>query len=211
MLRLASTAIVIVLSACRPAPPVTTTPSADVIDTFRVALADPAKHRLREGLKLDEDALRAALDSFRAEHHELLEQRFLASVAALPRSEAPASPAFGLVVELPGGELDGFAEATRLNWQLDPDATKLALTNIGMTLPILMSHHLGMTTADIGRWMTFLRAAKPAIGVCKRSDTEVTVCVSYGGLDVFLVSLQAGGGAWGLSALSWQQRGRVAR
>jgi hypothetical protein len=77
-----------------------------------------------------------------------------------------------------------------------------------MALPTQMARMLGATVSTIAGWMEFLRVAKPVASVCGRDDEHATVCLDYGSLDVFVVTLGTRGPTWVPQSITWLQRGR---
>lgn len=191
--------LAVLASACaRTAPPAAA--ELPEIAAFRAALADPARHPLRQGLALDQGQLRGAVAAFRDGHRELLGRAFRASLDALPAGALPGD-GYRVVAETKPEDAAAIADGTGFLYTLHPDATQLARTAISMFAPVLASE-AGMSVADIGSWLGFFAAAAPELRRCDRT----VVCVDYGGLDVFVVTLVEQGSGWGASSVAWRQR-----
>lgn len=184
-------------------------PELPEIAAFRAALADPAQHPLRKGLELDEARLKESVARFRDEHRELLARTFADSLAALPAGSVPAD-GYGVVAETAAETAAGLAESTGFVYALNPDATHLSRMAISMFAPVL-AREADMSLASIGSWLGFFASAAPAVRRCEAAADRAVVCVDYGGLDVFVVSLASQGSAWAVRSVSWRQRGRVSR
>src|SRR3982074_783909 len=100
------------------------------VDAFRAELADPARYPLRTGLKVDDERLKSAVQSFARMNRDLLDRHFRATFADLPNGELPAAPAYGLVAEIPRDSVRELADATLFIYVLDPAAPRMARTAI---------------------------------------------------------------------------------
>jgi hypothetical protein len=87
--------------------------------------------------------------------------------------------------------------------------SRLARTAMSMFLPV-MAQRAGLPISKIGGWMGFLAAAEPAVRRCERGPERATLCVDYGGLDVFVVAMVKQGGDWAVKGVAWRQKGRAA-
>lgn len=185
---------VALLSACTPAG------AEDPVLAWRRRLADPAAFSVREGMQIRDDALRAAILQGRAEHGELLARRWDAELRALGELPAPTEPEYRTVATIRApGEAREVEPALQLADRGLPGTLRRSLS---MVLPLTMTQELGMTPADVGRWLGFLSLAEPALGRCG----EAAVCMSYGGLDVFVFSLTGHDGATVVESIRWAQR-----
>src|SRR5262249_38811325 len=92
---------------------------------------------------------------------------------------------------------------------LDPSPEHLAMRSLFMLLPATSARALGLTVSTVASWMGFLRIAKPSASACLREPARAAICIDYGGLDVFVVTLVAKGGRWVPEAIAWRQLGRV--
>jgi hypothetical protein len=152
--------------------------------------------------------VKKSIDDFAATHHKLLEDQFEASLDALPDQAPPAAPEYGMVTELAGADFEGFADVLRYEYVLDPNAERLALRTMSMTIPITATRSLGLNMSTTGTWLSLLHSAKPSALLCGRERTKVTVCLDYGGLDVFIVRFAPHGSSWAPEGIAWQQRGQ---
>jgi hypothetical protein len=176
-----------------------------MLDEARRELADPERSPVRSGMAIDEEALRQALLRLRAEHGTQLAVAYEASIAALPEGQLPAPERFTEVAtfEVPSDPAARDAEA--LNWVLDQDVRATAQRVFGTYLTLMMHHHLGMATPQIGVWMAFLHAAKPQIERCGgAASSSFMLCVDYG-VDVFVLEMARHEPAWVPTRLRWMQ------
>jgi len=176
-----------------------------LLDEARRGLADPERAPLRQGMRIDQEALRQALLRLREQHGAQVAGAYEASIEALPQGELPAATRFEQVAafELPSEPAARDVEA--INWLFDADVRATAQRSLGMYVTMMMHRDLGMTTADIGVWMAFLHAAKPELRRCGGTASEgLVLCLDYGD-DVFVLDVQRQAPAWVVTRLRWMQ------
>ncbi|MEZ4449056.1 MAG: hypothetical protein R3B09_06190 [Nannocystaceae bacterium] len=173
----------------------------DPLLAWRRRLADPAAYAIRDGLRIRDDALMAAIAEAREEHRDRLAQRWDADLRGLPTATAPAEPEYRLVATLQG--LPGIHEAEAASQLADRGLRGTLRRSLAMVLPITMSTELGMPTADVGRWLAFFSLAEPEYTRCGGDDS---LCVSYGGLDVFVFTMTRFDGVTVVQSIQWMQR-----
>ena len=66
-----------------------------------------------------------------------------------------------------------------------------------------LSRDLGFNMTQVGAWIAFLGMAEPEWYSCGTDVPYATVCLSYGGLDIFRVVLKVENGAADLQQVSW--------
>lgn len=176
-----------------------------MLDEARRGLADPERSPLRNGMELDQDALRQALLRLRSEHGAQLAVAYEASIGALPEDEPPAPERFTEVAAFEIPTEPAAREAEALNWVLDEDVRMTVQRVLATYLTLMMHHDVGMTNVQLGMWMAFLRAAKPEIERCGGTgSTSFAVCVDYG-VDVFVIDMTRHEPAWIPTRLRWMQ------
>lgn len=176
-----------------------------MLDEARRDLANPERSPLRDGMEIDEEALRQALLRLRAEHGAQLATAYEASIAALPEDEPPAPGRFTEVAAFLVPNEPAARDAEALSWVLDEDVHATVQRVLGTYLTLMMHRDVGMTTTQLGVWMAFLRAAKPELERCGgTASTRVAVCVDYG-VDVFVIDLERYEPAWVATRLRWMQ------
>lgn len=178
----------------------------DEIDAFRTALADPHQFPVRQGMKLEVDSLKSAMDQFTATHAKPLRERFESGVAKLKDASTPAAPEFRQVLAMEDQMVAVAASSARFAYLFHPDLEVICRMALSSSLPVAMSRVLGMATSDIGSWLGFLSAAKPVLHGCGKAGQDLTVCVDYGGVDIFVLRFSDDGTMWAPSAITWWQR-----
>jgi len=178
------------------------------VEQFRADLASPARFPIRHGLAIDVAAIQRALDHVAGAARAGLAARFADELRALPKRPSPAAPEFGPVVNLWAKDLAPISETMANEYVLDPNPERLALRSVLMVLPTQIAPSLGLADGRAAAWQGFLRMARPVACDCGHDDTEATICLDYGGLDVFVVTLATRGATWVPRAISWQERGR---
>ncbi len=107
------------------------------------------------------------------------------------------------------------SSTTRTYVRRQPESTVLYGV-VGYHLPALLDlasdrseHPLRLPALRRARIrLGFLYYAKPAMSLCARDDARATLCIDYGGLDIFTVELASAPPVWTVSAITWHQRGR---
>ena len=185
-------------AACTPADPF----AEDPVLAWRRRLADPAAFAIRTGMKLDEATFRSAALQARDEFGERLTKRWETEVRALPEMRPPTAPEYRSVLEVKIPD-EPLARSSELVMQLGDRGLQGTLRrSLSMYLPIAMTRDLGMSTAEMGRWLAFLGLAEPA---SMRCGTDA-LCMSYGGLDVFVFSTGRHDGSPLVERVQWWQR-----
>lgn len=207
MIRLpwALVAALALLPGCRKAepPPVEAEPFVE----FRRELADPDRHPIRKGRHIDLEGLRAPLTRYMDEHAADVDRAIRESARALGRSPVPKEPSYVRACGAAEEVLEGFAEVARGFILRRPDAGVLARGLLGASLPLCMTQDLGMTSGDVGAWMTFFSLAEPDVRLCEDVNDVIGVCLWYGEPDVLVARLMHGtDGAWTPIALEWWQQ-----
>jgi hypothetical protein len=187
-----------------PSPP----PTAEV-EQLRAELAQPARFPVRNGLAIDLAPIQRAVGKLTVVDRAELATRFAADLRELPRTSPPAAPEYGPVADLRAVDLESIGETMAQEYLLDPNPERLALRGVFMVLPLQMARSLGLPTRTVAAWLGFLRMARPLASHCGHDGTQVAICLDYGGLDVFVVTLAARGATWVPQEISWQQRGRA--
>jgi hypothetical protein len=175
------------------------------LDEARRELADPERMPLRRGMQIDHEGLRQALLRLRSQHGAQVAVAYEAEIEALPAGEPPAAERFVevAVFVLPAEPAARDVEA--INWLLDEDVRATVQRELGTYLTLMMHHDVGMTTADIGVWMAFLRAAKPELRRCGGAGGKgLVLCLDYGD-DVFVLDVERYEPAWVVTRLQWMQ------
>jgi hypothetical protein len=176
------------------------------VEAFRQELADPARYTVRRGRSLSTGPLKQALDRFAVGHQRLLADHFTASFAALPPG-TPPSAGYTDFVDVRARDQPELAEVARYQYTIDPVPGHLALRTMAVVLPVTMARTLRLSSAEVSEWISFLFMAKPDIRACGAGPTMRTVCVDYGGLDVFIVTFVPRDPVWVLDRLIWRHRG----
>jgi hypothetical protein len=92
-----------------------------------------------------------------------------------------------------------------INWLFDADVRATVQRVLGTYLTLMMHRDVGMTTADIGIWMAFLRAAEPDLRRCGgTASAGLVLCLGYGS-DVFVLDVARQEPAWVVTRLRWMQ------
>jgi hypothetical protein len=192
--------VLAVVFACTPAGSGGEVAEEDPVVAWRRTLADPAAFAIRDGMKVDEGALMAAMSRGRAAHRERLARRWEAELRALGEVAAPREPEYRTVMTIRVAEL-GTRETEGMTQLADSGLRATLGRTLGMYLPISMMQELGMTTADVGGWMAFFAMAEPEVARCGDA-----LCMSYGGLDVLVCSLGQHDGTAVVETIRWMQR-----
>ncbi|MCA9656005.1 MAG: hypothetical protein H6712_02010 [Myxococcales bacterium] len=199
-----------VLLACgggEPAPAAAGPDPRAALDRERRALTDPEVYPLRDGLEIDEEALRQTVLRLRTEHGPQVAVAYAASIDALPTRERPRT-GFRLIADQPLPDEPAMREAEAINWLFDADVHQTAMRALMTHLTIVMHQRLGLTPAKIGVWMAFLRAAEPTLTRCGEGpEGGVSLCVDYGA-DVFELDLRPRDPGWIVQRLRWWQKPR---
>jgi hypothetical protein len=186
-------------AACAPAGAPPPAADDDPILAFRRRLADPAAHRLRDGMKIDEPGMLAALKAARAEHGDRITRRWDADLRALGESTAPSEPAYRTVLTIHNPT--GAREAEVIHQLTDRSVHDTLRRYLGMYLAMTMSRDLGMPIAEAGRWLAYLAIAEPTISRCGPD-----LCMAYGDPDIFVFTLGTHDGAPLVDSVRWYQR-----
>lgn len=176
-----------------------------LLDEARRELADPVRTPLRQGMQIDQEALRQALVRLRSQHGPQVAAAYGAGIEALPQGEPPAAGRFVEVAsfELPNEPASRDVEA--VSWLFDADVDMTVRRVLATYLTLMMHHDVGMTTAEIGVWMAFLRAAEPELRRCGGGEgTGLVLCLDYG-VDVFVLDMERHEPAWVVTRLRWMQ------
>ena len=198
--------------ACKRAAPDAAVTEASSMEQFRRELADPRLHPVRKGKTIDDGALRATMREAVAAHRDELARLTADSIAALPTGKIPGNGThdvrltFDIAASF--GDLDDpiVRESGEAMWALDEGNVEITARRfMSQSLPIALQHD-GSPTNDIGLWLGFLHAARPVIAHCGRNNEAVTICVDYGGRDVFVVELAQRDGALVGRKLDWLQQ-----
>jgi hypothetical protein len=176
------------------------------VEVFRQELADPTRYAVRSGHTASTTPLKAALARFAAEHQQLLADHFAASYAALPQG-APPGAGYTDVVDVRTRDQPEIADVAGYQYTVDPVPGHLAQRMMAVALPLSMARTLGLSAAEASDWMSFLFMAKPEIRACGAGPATRTVCVDYGGLDVFVVTFVPRDPVWVLDEIVWRRRG----
>jgi hypothetical protein len=188
------------------APPAWPKSVQEEIDAFRSSLADPARFPLRHGLQLDIDALRQAIDRFALAHADALDAVFQKALADLPVRQPPTAPAYTERATASPELVATAAAVGHFAYTFRPEPESVTKSSVGTVLPVLMSTSLGMPTSEISGWIGFFQAAKPSLGLCGRTEQRVSLCMDYGGQDVFVLDLERDQGVWAPAGLAWWQK-----
>lgn len=172
-------------------------------DEARRELADPERTPLREGMRIDQEALRQALLRLRSQHGAQLAVTYAAGIEALREGERPVAERFEEVAAFVLPAEPAARDVEAINWLFDADVRATAQRVLSTYLTLMMVHDVGMTTADIGVWMAFLRAAEPELYRCG-GDAELVLCLDYGD-DVFVLDVERQEPAWVVTRLQWMQ------
>lgn len=176
------------------------------IASFRTALTDPETYPVRDGLALDFDALQEHVRRFGEAHGELVRARLAASVAALRPGEPPGGPWYADVVRVDPALLAEAGRVVTLVEVVEPDVRAAVRRTLGLTLPPALAADPDAPPGAALRWQAFLAAAEPTWRNCGSDPRHLTVCVDYGGLDIFVVELLRAGDLWSPVAVTWWQR-----
>ncbi|MEX1367544.1 MAG: hypothetical protein AB1Z98_30730 [Nannocystaceae bacterium] len=175
------------------------------LDEQRRALVDSQQYPLRQGMTIDEEALRQTLLRMRAEHGPLVAVAYRASIDALPVGQPPGPPEFHEVAAFELPDEPAMREAEALNWLFDADVEQTARRLLSTYLTLVMHQQLELSPKDIGVWMAYLRAAEPTLRRCDETPERVTLCVDYGD-DVFVLELSSRKPGWIARRFRWLQR-----
>lgn len=176
-----------------------------LLDEARRELADPERAPLRQGMRIDAEALRRAMVRLRSQHGAQVAEAYEAELAALPTGEPPAAGRFEEVAHFALPEDPAVRDVEAINWLFDADVRATVQRVLGTYLTLMMHRDVGMTTADIGIWMAFLRAAEPELRRCSEAvGTAVTLCLDYGA-DVFVLDVERRAPARVVTRLRWMQ------
>lgn len=188
----------VVLATCSPSGAA----EDDPVLAWRRRLADPAAFPVRAGMKIEEAALLGAALQARAEHGERLARRWDAELRGLGESRAPAAPDYRTVLEVQV-PTEPLARSAELVMQLaDRGLVGTLRRTLSMHLPLAMSRETGAAPADMGKWLGFLSLAEPEVLRCGAE----ALCMSYGGLDVFVFTLGLHEGSAVVEGFRWLQR-----
>jgi hypothetical protein len=176
-----------------------------MLDEARRELADPDRMPLRQGMQIDQEGLRQALIRLRSQHGAQVAVAYQAEIDALPAGDPPAAERFVEVAAFVLPEEPAARDVEAINWLLDEDVRATTQRVLGTYVTLLMHRDVGMTTADIGIWMAFLRAAKPELRRCgEPGGTRLALCLDYGD-DVFVLDVERQEPAWVVTRLRWMQ------
>lgn len=202
-------ASLLLLSACQrdPSPPA----PLPEIEKLRTEFAQPQRYAVRHGLGVEVAPLKQALDQLAVAQRAAYSARFLTQLRALPAAQPPVAPAYGIVLRLEQDQLAPIVEAARYQFLTDPRVERVAMGGLFTVLPVELSRTLAMQTKDVAAWVTFLQLARPVISRCAPVEAEhATVCLDYGGLDIFVIKLGIENDAWVPRSVVWHQLGRLA-
>jgi hypothetical protein len=176
-----------------------------VLDEARRELADPVRTPLRQGMAIDQDALHHALLRLRAQHGPQVAAGYGASIEALPKGERPAAARFVEVARFELPDEPAARDVEAVSWLFDANVHETTRRVLSTYLALMMHHDVGMTTAQIGVWMAFLRAAEPVLRRCGGDEGPALVlCMDYGA-DVFVLDMERREPAWVVTRLRWMQ------
>lgn len=176
-----------------------------LLDEARRELADPERAPLRQGMRIDSEALRQAMVRLRSQYGAQVAGAYEAELASLPAGEPPVAGRFEEVASFALPEDPAARDVEAINWLFDVDVRATVQRVLGTYLTLMMHRDVGMTTADIGIWMAFLRAAEPELRRCSAAvGTAVTLCLDYGS-DVFVLDVERREPAWVVTRLRWMQ------
>lgn len=154
---------------------------------FRRELADPARYPIR-GKDFDFDT-----EAFVGDLGKFLQQNGGSIVAQLNRSiEGLASGTLpnGLSYKrLAAFEEMGTIRGFMMNVIVVPDIRRYFRSMMSAVFPTVMRQELGLSPAQVSMWLGFLYLAEPDWSVCSKGDATLSVCADYGGLDVFVLTL----------------------
>jgi hypothetical protein len=176
----------------------------DAVAEFRKDLADNDKYPLRRGNALNIEALKSAVLKVRAENSVKLLQEYDTSYQSLPRRAAPHNRDYEQILfkqefNFPKDSMAAYAT-------LYPDIRKMAKLMLSSLLPLTLSGELGFSVSQIGNWMAFLTLAEPVLYRCDTDGKYVTVCLDYGGLDIFQLGFATEENIPIVKHLSWYRR-----
>src|SRR5262249_14330140 len=154
------------------------------VEVFRGELALlPVRH----GLAIDVPAIQRELDRLADTGRNDLATRFTDGLRLLPKRSVPAAPEVGPIVNLRAHGLAPIGDIMADEYLIDPDPGRLALERALLVLPTQISASIGLAARHAAAWESFLRMARPVACDCGHDDREATICLDYGGLDVFVV------------------------
>lgn len=176
-----------------------------VLDEARRELADPVRTPLRQGLRIDEDALLQAMVRLRTQHGPQVAVAYEAGIEALPQGEPPAAERFEEVANFALPDDPAARDVEAVSWLFDADVRVTVTRVLATYLTLMMHRDLGMAPTDIGVWMAFLRAAEPELRRCGGGEgAALVLCLDYG-TDVFVLDMERREPAWVVTRLRWMQ------
>ncbi|MEM7158377.1 MAG: hypothetical protein AAF799_36395 [Myxococcota bacterium] len=175
------------------------------LDQARTGLADPQRYPFRDGLKINEEALRATLMQLRERHGAQVAVAYAASIEALPTGDAPTAPQFEELAAFALPDDPAARDVEAMNWLFDRDVEETVRRSLSTYLALLSQNDLEMPIRDVGVWFAFLRAAEPTLKRCSPSPDDLWLCLDYGA-DVFVFELSRLGSAWIVRKLRWHQQ-----
>ena len=181
-------------------------PNARPMDEWRRKLADPEAYSVRSGKKIDSEAMRRAMLEGRDQHREAIEKAIAASVEALPEGTPPTEARYEVLGTFDIAGEQGPREVEGIQAALVADVSDTAKQFASRYLPIVMTQDLGMPGADVGMWVAFFGMAEPKVTKCAQAETELTLCLDYGGLDVLVIDSERVEELWVPVRVQWLQR-----
>jgi hypothetical protein len=172
---------------------------------FRRDLADNTKHPVRKGMEIDETALRSVILKAKDEHADEIKRRYDASIAALRDMDVPSASTHDERASLDMPDDVEAREAAAMFWALDADVEQSARRTLSMYLHVAMTQ-AGLPMEKISVWLGFLHTARPVTARCGQQADTVSVCVDYGGVDVFVIDVVPHANAWVPKRLRWMQK-----
>lgn len=176
----------------------------EALNADREALADAQRYPVRNGIRLDGEALRRSVLALRTRHGAQVALAYDKTIDALPAGEQPPEPEFSEVAHFEPPDEPALRDVEAMNWLFDESIEQTASRALFTYLPMVMMEE-GLSSAEVGMWFGFLRAAKPAVTRCSGDGKELRVCLDYG-VDVFVFEMRRVGSAWIVGRLRWMQR-----
>lgn len=177
---------------------------ADPIAEFRRDLASNEKYPLRRGNTVDLDALQKAVLNARTVNAAMLQRQFEESYKALATKPAPEKGKYELILE--NRDFAHMKDNLLAYGTFFPDVKRLTQMVLTSVMPMSLARDLGFNITQVGAWIGFLGMAEPEWYACGADAAYATICLNYGGLDIFVIVLTLADGGAGLKQVSWYRR-----